>query len=134
MPGWQPIVPPGAERAYDKLHFAPAVRVGDTVHVSGVIGTGPDGAASADPDAQFDQAFANLADTLAAFGATLADVAEMTSFHVGLQQHLRAFMKAKDRALPAHPPSPAWTAIGVVELAVPGALVEIRATVAAPGA
>lgn len=134
MPGWQPIVPSGAERAYDKLHFAPAVRLGETIHVSGVIGTGTDGSVSDDPDTQFDQAFANLAATVAASGASLADVAELTSFHVGLQQHLRSFMKAKDRALPAHPPSPAWTAIGVVELAVPGALVEIRATVAVPAA
>jgi enamine deaminase RidA (YjgF/YER057c/UK114 family) len=133
MPGWQPIVPPGSERTYDKLHFAPAVRLGDTIHVSGVIGTAPDGSVAEDPAAQFDQAFANLAATVEACGATLADVAELTTFHVGLQQHLRAFMKAKDRALP-HPPSPAWTAIGIVELAVPGALVEIRATVAAPAA
>jgi enamine deaminase RidA (YjgF/YER057c/UK114 family) len=134
MPGWQPIVPSDAERAYDRLHFAPAVRVGDTIHVSGVIGRAADGSVSDDPDAQFDQAFANLAATVAACGATLADVAELTSFHVGLQQHLRAFMKAKDRALPTHPPSPAWTAIGVVELALPGALVELRVTLAAPGA
>jgi hypothetical protein len=35
-------------------------------------------------------------------------------------------MRVKDRYLPE--PFPAWTAIGVVELAVPGGLVEVRAT------
>jgi hypothetical protein len=35
-------------------------------------------------------------------------------------------MRAKDAALPE--PYPAWTAIGITELAVPGCLVEIRAT------
>ena len=130
---WEAIVPAGTERAYDRLHFAPATRVGDTIHISGVIGTAPDRTVAADPAVQFDQAFANLAATVEACGATLADVAEMTTFHVGLQANLGAFMAAKDRAFPAHPPSPAWTAIGIVELAIPGALVEIRATVAAPG-
>jgi hypothetical protein len=41
-------------------------------------------------------------------------------------QHIGAFMRVKDRYLPE--PFPAWTAIGVVELAVPGGLVEVRAT------
>jgi enamine deaminase RidA (YjgF/YER057c/UK114 family) len=44
---------------------------------------------------------------------------------VGLQQHLAAFLAVKDSY--ASEPWHAWTAIGVSELAVPGALVEIRA-------
>src|SRR5688572_31126695 len=32
---------------------------------------------------------------LAAAGCGFGDVVEMTTFHVGLQQHMRAFMKAK---------------------------------------
>jgi hypothetical protein len=52
----------------------------------------------------------------------------MTTFHVGLQQHLGAFMAVKDRYLPA--PFPAWTAIGVSELAFPGGLAELRVTAA----
>jgi enamine deaminase RidA (YjgF/YER057c/UK114 family) len=50
----------------------------------------------------------------------------LTTFHVGLREHLGTFVAVKDRYLEA--PYPAWTAIGVVELAVPGALVEIRVT------
>ena len=39
---------------------------------------------------------------------------------IGLQK----FVKAKDKFL--SPPWPAWTAIGIAELGIPGALVEIR--------
>jgi len=63
---------------------------------------------------------------LAAAKLGFSDVVEMTTFHVGLQQHLGTFLAVKDRYLTA--PYPAWTAIGIVELAVPGALVEIRVT------
>lgn len=122
----QVIIPQGLEAQYSRFHFAPAMKVGDTVHVSGVIGVGPDGTCAEDPAAQFDQAFANLAHVLAAAGATVADVVELTTFHVGLNQHMRAFMAAKDRVLAE--PWPAWTAIGCVELAMPGGIVEIRAT------
>lgn len=125
------IVPVGSERVYEKLRYAPAVRVGDVVHVSGVLGTRSDGSVDDDPAEQFGQAFANLREVLAAAGCTPADVVEMTTFHVGLQQHMRAFMGARRDAM-AGPPHSAWTAIGIVELAVPGALVEIRATAQRP--
>jgi enamine deaminase RidA (YjgF/YER057c/UK114 family) len=50
----------------------------------------------------------------------------MTTFHVGLQEHLTTFMAVKDNYLKE--PYSAWTAIGITELAFPGALVEIRVT------
>ena len=126
------IVPEGLEAQYEKLQFAPAVRVGDTLHVSGVIGTRADGSVSEDPAEQFAQAFTNLGHVLAAAGCGFGDVVEMTTFHVGLQQHMRAFMKAKRTAM-SGPPHAAWTAIGIVELAIPGGMVEIRATATVPG-
>jgi enamine deaminase RidA (YjgF/YER057c/UK114 family) len=127
----QDIVPEGLEHQYEKLQYAPAVRVGDTLHISGVIGTKADGTVSDDPAEQFAQAFTNLGHVLTAAGCGFGDVVEMTTFHVGLQANLREFVRAK-RAAMAGPPHPAWTAIGIVELAVPGGLVEIRATAAVP--
>jgi enamine deaminase RidA (YjgF/YER057c/UK114 family) len=122
----QAIIPKGMEYFYEQFHFAPAVRVGDVLHCSGQLGwAGPGQRVSADPKEQFALAFENLRRVLEAAGATFADVFELTTFHVGLQQHLRVFMAVKDSVLPA--PHPAWTAIGITELAVPGALVEIRA-------
>ena len=86
---------------------------------------GPGDVVLADPGEQFVQAFENLATLLAEAGVAMADLIEMTTYHVDLAEHLPAFMQAKDRFVAE--PYPAWTAIGVSALAFPGALVEIRA-------
>ncbi|MGH7899913.1 MAG: RidA family protein [Candidatus Binatia bacterium] len=119
------IIPKGQEAFYDQFHFAPAIKDGDRLFCSGVIGIGADGKAAADPEAQFTQAFESLSAVLEASGASFSDVVEITTFHVGLQKNLRTFMSVKDRYLRA--PYAAWTAIGVTELAIPGGLVEIKA-------
>ena len=119
------VVPQGMEAFYEQFHFAPAVKDEEHLYCSGVIGIGPDGKASPDPQAQFTQAFESLGNVLTSAGLSFADVVEITTFHVGLQANLRAFMKVKDRYLKE--PYPAWTAIGINELAVPGGLVEIKA-------
>lgn len=122
-----PVIPPGSEYQYEKLHFSPALRVGDTLHVSGVIGVAADGSCSDDPATQFTQAFEGLASVLETAGGSLADIVEMTTFHVGLQANMRVFIQTMKQHLTSEP-WPAWTAIGITELAVPGGLVEIRAT------
>ncbi len=120
------IVPKGFEFYYERFHFAPAVRVGDVLHCSGQLGwAGPDDRVPADPKQQFTLAFENLRRVLEAAGASFGDVFELTTFHVGLQQHLAEFLAVKDTFF--REPWPAWTAIGISELALPGAIVEIRA-------
>ena len=54
------------------------------------------------------------------------DVIEMTTYHVQLQQHWMTFVKVKDEFV--HAPYPTWTAVGVTELARPGALIEVKVT------
>ena len=120
------VVPKGMEMAYDQFHFAPAVRTGRWLRCSGQLGTDANFAAVEGPEAQFTQAFENVKRVLAAAKLDFGDVVELTTFHVGLREHLGTFLAVKDRYVEA--PYPAWTAIGVVELAVPGALVEIRVT------
>ncbi len=120
------VIPKGMEGFYDHYHFAPAVKDRDRLFCAGMIGLDPDGNAVKDPEGQFTQAFESLKAVLAAAGSSFADVVEMTTFHVGLQAHMQLFMKVKDRFLMA--PYPAWTGIGVSELGVPGALVEIKLT------
>jgi enamine deaminase RidA (YjgF/YER057c/UK114 family) len=120
------IIPPGQEAVYASWHFAPAVRTGNTIYVSGVIGMGPDGTVPEDPAEEFTNAFAQLATTLEAAGATLDDVVELTTFHVDMPATLRAFGAAKDAAIGE--PYPAWTAIGCTALAVPGGRAEVKAT------
>jgi enamine deaminase RidA (YjgF/YER057c/UK114 family) len=119
------VIPPEMKAMYDNFHFAPAIKDGDRLFCSGVIGIGPDGKASGDPETQFKQAFESLKSVLTAGGASISDVVDITTFHVGLQANLRAFMKVKDQYVTA--PYPAWTAIGISELAFPGGLVEIKA-------
>jgi enamine deaminase RidA (YjgF/YER057c/UK114 family) len=92
--------------------------------VSGVLGTGADGLLSDDPATQYESAFQNVGATLRAAGTSWDRVAELTTFHVGLREHLAAFVAVKGRHVTE--PFPAWTAIGVSELAAPGAIVEIR--------
>lgn len=120
------VIPASMQAMYDRFHFAPAVRAGELLLCSGQIGIGPDGRAIADPAAQFTAAFEGVKAVLAEAGLGFGDVVELTTYHAGGMQQLATFMQVKDRYLPA--PYPAWTAIGVVELAVPGGLVEIRAT------
>lgn len=118
------VIPEGMEHYYDQFHFAPAVKDGNRLYCSGVIGLGSDGKPSADPETQFTHAFEQLQSVLTTAGVSFAEVIEMTTFHVGLQNNLSAFMKVKDRFMQA--PYPAWTAIGISELAFPGGLVEIK--------
>lgn len=125
------IVPVGLEHEYTDYGFSPVVRTGNILHLSGVVGIREDGSVDDNPTAQFAQAFASLAQVLQSAGCSLSDVVDMTTFHVGLREHLPAFIAAKRRAM-AGPPHPAWTAVGVVELAIPGALVEIRTTALLP--
>lgn len=121
------LVPKGMEMAYEQFHFASAVRAGGLLRCSGQLGTDERFAiVSSDPEAQFVRAFENVKRVLAAAKLDFSDVVEMTTFHVGLREHLATFLAVKDRYFA--PPWPAWTAIGIVELAAPGALVEIRIT------
>lgn len=78
-----------------------------------------------DPEAQFATAFEALGDVLRKAGARLADIVELTSYHVEISRNMELFMRVRDRYLTE--PYPAWTAIGVTELIVPGGLLELRA-------
>ncbi len=159
MPEFEVIVPPGLQGVYDTWHFAPAVRANGMLYCSGVIGTSPggepiaksdgggeafDGAQSTlaadhaeladimavrDPEAQFEAAFEIVQAVLSEASATLADVVEMTTYHVDIGQHMATFMAVKDRYL--FEPYPAWTAVGVSELVIPGGLMEISVTAVA---
>ena len=131
QPPFDVIIPPGQERVYQSWHFAPAVRTGNTLYVSGVIGLGQDGKVPEDPAEEFTNAFAQLAGTLDAAGASLADVVELTTFHVDMSETLGAFVAAKDAVISE--PYPAWTAIGCTELAVPGGRAEVKATAVIAG-
>jgi reactive intermediate/imine deaminase len=110
--------------------YSQAVRVGDLVVLAGqmpcdaqakLVGEG-------DIKAQTRQVFENMKAVLAAAGLGLEDVVEIVSYHTDMAD-LHGMMEVKAEYLPRD--FPAWTAIGVTSLALPGQLLEIKATAVA---
>lgn len=120
----KPIVPADFAHFSSDWHMSPGIDAGGFVFLSGITGVRADGGLSRDPKTQFRDAFDIVGQHLAAASLGFDDIVEMTSYHVGLREHLAAFMAAKDSVITA--PYPAWTAIGVTELITEGALAEIR--------
>ena len=119
------IVPENLRKTYERMHFAPAVKHDGLILCSGVIGT-IDGKLPEEAEDEFRAAWKSVEHTLDAAGAELTDILEFTSYHVGLQEHIKTFVDIKDEFLSE--PYPAWSAIGVTELAIPRARAEIRVT------
>jgi enamine deaminase RidA (YjgF/YER057c/UK114 family) len=114
------------EAVYEKIKYAPAVKVGNTVYVSGQIGRDANMQPVEEREAQIVQAFENLKAVLESAGGTLADVVDVTSFHTDMRD-LPLFMKVRDRYLNSHP-LPAWTAVGAHMLGgAAGYVIEIKA-------
>jgi len=121
--------PPALTRVASSGHFSSAVRVGNTIWVSGTVGVTPEGLPGEGMAAQARLAFENLRAVLEEAGATLADVVDLTTYHIALREEMRVFFRVKDEFFPTD--FPAWTAVGVTQLAFPGLLVEIRAVAVA---
>ncbi len=121
------IVPEGWQGVYDNFHYAPAVRAGNTLYLSGVVATlqGDENENNpADLEAAFDRCFETLGAILAEAGADWSHVVEMTTFHTELIHQITPFTTSKDKYLKA--PYPAWTAIDVDRLYPERGLVEIK--------
>ncbi|WP_030020018.1 RidA family protein [Streptomyces monomycini] len=122
----QLINPPHTQALYEQLHFSQAARAGDLIWVSGQVGIDRDTLRpAAGMEAQARLAFEGVKNVLEAAGAGLADIVELTTFHTGLRGDMGEFTKVKDEYLPDR--YPAWTAVGITQLARPELLVEIRA-------
>jgi enamine deaminase RidA (YjgF/YER057c/UK114 family) len=119
------IIPAGMEAVYEKIRYAPAVKVGNTIYVSSQIGRDMAMQLVEGHEAQMVQAFENLKSVLEAAGASLDDVVDLTTFHTDMRD-LPLFMQVRDRYLKTHP-LPAWTAVGAHMLGgATGYIVEIR--------
>ena len=118
------IVPAAWADFYEETHIPAAVRVGDTLRVTGHTGETADGVFSVEAEEQIRQVFRNITLTLAEAEANWSDVVEINSYHVGLLNQAEALLNVAAEFL--EDPYPAWTAVGVTELIIPEALVEIR--------
>lgn len=121
----QSINPPPTQAVYDNFHFSQATRVGNMIWVSGQVGIDAAMKPGKSMEEQARLAFQSLKSVLEAAGASLADVVELTSFHIDLRGEMDAFAKVKDTYFPDRYPS--WTAVGVTQLAIAELRVEIRA-------
>jgi enamine deaminase RidA (YjgF/YER057c/UK114 family) len=125
-PSREHFAPPGWEGSYHRYHYTPVLRVGEMVIVSGIP------AAVGDTyEAKVRWQFEQLKAHLEAAGATLADVVELTSFHVeprdaaSFKAEFAVYAKVHAEYFPSH--YPAWSAVGTTALLADGAPVELRA-------
>lgn len=126
----QTVFPAGRQALYEKYKYSAAIRTGDLLFVSGQVGSREDGSPEPVFADQVRLAFANLKAVLAAAGATLEDVVDVTTFHTDPEAQLETILAVRDEVIGA-PPYPNWTAIGVNWLA--GFDFEIKAIVRIPG-
>ena len=110
------------EREYG---YAQAVKVGNTVWLSGQLGHDDNGVLALGMEAQMRQTYANIQKLLAAYGMTMENVVEEVVY--ALDSHA-AFVARKNIGKEVYPDPMqiASTLIGVVSLALPNQLVEIK--------
>lgn len=119
------VIPPGRQAEYDRFHYAPVVRVGDTLILSGIPAYGAN-----TYEGKIRHMFEDVKGTLEAAGATLADVVEITTFHQDatdtetFQKEFAEFLKVHKEYFKEN--YPAWTAVGTTALLAKGAPVEMR--------
>jgi len=110
--------------------YSQAVRVGDTVYLSGQIGLDPrSGELVGGIENQIEQVFGNLKAVAEAAGGTLADAVKLTVYLTDLA-HFARVNEAMARHFPQ--PYPARAAVGVAALPR-GALIEADAVLVLSG-
>ena len=121
------FVPADRSVSYDPIGYAPAVRVGDMLYISGVTGAPVERDASDEElTANFVTIFEALKATLERAGASFDNVILMESYHLDYVKNFFLFNAVKQRYI--EEPYPAWTAVGIAELP-PGAVAEMALTV-----
>lgn len=128
----QSFNPPGTEGSADKYRLSQAMRVGDTIWVSGQVGVTADRTVPDGIEAQTRLTFENLKRVLESAGATLDDIVELTLLLTDSSIDMAPFYRVKDEYI--RPPYPAITGFGVSSLALPGLLLEVRAVAVAGSA
>ncbi len=122
------IVPKSLKERTEQMQFAPAVRAGDMVFCSGVIAALQEGEEATD-EAYFratDEAFGEIDMILKEAGGSMADVVDMTGYHVDFNTHLMPVMQAKAKWMPG-PFFSCYTLIGISALFNPLGFVELKA-------
>lgn len=122
------IAPQELESYYTDWKMSPGLISGQHIFFTGFTGTNPDGSLSSGPEAQMRNAFEKIGSVLRDVNLDFGSLVEMTTYHVGLRDHLDAFKLV--RAEYVKEPFPAWTAIEVAGFVRDGAVIEIRVVAA----
>ena len=125
--GGRSILPDSMAEFYNDYHFSPGFEAGGFLFISGQTGIDASGKVPNDPSEQARFAFEGIGAVLTEAGLGFEDIVSITSHHVGdVTGIFDWFPKVKDSFLT--PPYPAWTALEVSGLAIPGVVIEISAT------
>jgi enamine deaminase RidA (YjgF/YER057c/UK114 family) len=109
------------------IGYSRAVKIGNTIHVSGTTATGADGklVGIGDPAAQTAQTLANIGSALRSLGADFENVVRVRTYVVDIQRDWEVVGRALGQVFGDI--RPANTMIGVSALVSPDMLVEIEA-------
>lgn len=126
------ILPESMTEDYREFHLSPGFEAGGLVFISGQIGADVEGNVPKTPAEQAQCAFERIGIILKEAGLSFQDLVSIISHHVGdVTQIFDWFPEVKDSYLKE--PYPAWTALGVSGLAIPGVVVEISAIAKSAG-
>lgn len=118
----------GSRESFGRNGYAPAVRAGSLLFISGQVARRPDGSIPEDIAEQVDLVFRRTIEVLKWSGLTLDDLVEIISYHVDLRENMGQFTAVKERYVKA--PFVAWTAVGVTALGNPADMIELRSVAA----
>ena len=107
--------------------YAQAVKVGDTIYLSGQVSHDDEGkiVGLKDMEAQMRQAYANIKKVLAEYGATMDNVVDEILFVTDMDTAFAAAVKCR-REIFSGTPIVASTIVQIQRLAFPDLMVEIR--------
>ncbi len=108
----------------ERFGYAPGVRVGDTLYVSGQVGRDEQLQVIEDPAAQIEQAFRNVGKVLDAAGFAWSDVVELETWLLHFQRDLPLVLRIKPKFLGTTVTT--WTGFGVAQFSMPGLLFEAK--------
>lgn len=124
------VIPAKMKNIYTEKRYSPAVRVGNLVFVSGMLGRDDNLNIIAEPNAQFVQLFENLGTVLVSAGTSFDHVVELVGYFTDLQRDFHIYQAVRDRHIRGD--FPAQTVIGIKELSTPGLLLELKCVAVIP--
>jgi len=112
-------------------HVVEVTGPGRTVYLAGQLGIDKSGKMGATAREQMEIAFQNVKAAMDSVGASFSDIVKLNNYIVDIGTNIAHFREVRDKFVNTSAP-PASTAVGVPELARPGALFEVEAIVVLP--